>query len=281
MATYLDPMTYPVTFDPPSAIANGALHVSAITNCVLSLLGSAYIVFCTFFLMGEAVMTVVMALSLFMAVQFDWPLYYGQYDWILISLTLGVPALGVLLFNALDGLGPDLYFCFFNTSNQNGVDILGAIGIFCLACFILPCFLYTLIFKKVYAVRSHTASAVGNIAKANNPAAAASSSPVSGGGGGLADRVQRAVIIKTSRYVAIIVATFVPMAVYGIMVGVAKTERYGGIFFLVSTVNAGGSVNTVAFLYQRHLARRELARKGSTSSQTPAREARSSVASTV
>ncbi|KAI9313995.1 hypothetical protein DFJ73DRAFT_968186 [Zopfochytrium polystomum] len=192
------------------------------------------------FLTAEGVMTILMALSVFMAIQFGWPLVYGRNDWILLCVTLGMPCLTVIIAFAFDAVGPDLYFCFLDTSRENGIIMAGTIGVIATTCLILPIVLYLFVLRKLKVIGTRSSS---------------KTSAYNRFGDVLADRVQRSVVIKTSRYVAIILITYIPSAMYGLMIGIFRAEPYAAMFIVVTLVNAGGTVNTIAYLYQRRLTR--------------------------
>ncbi|KAI9359546.1 hypothetical protein DFJ73DRAFT_106368 [Zopfochytrium polystomum] len=205
-------------------------------------------------------MTVLMALSLFAAIQFEWPLAFGSFDWALWALTLGIPLIGVVISSALDAFGPDLYFCLLDTSSETPIRILAFMGSVATFCLILPVILYLLILKKVRDVRSEAAKMR---ARSNNDLHV-----------GTEDKVKKAVIVKTARYVSIILATFAPTAMFCATAGIFRSEDFGFVLALICFINAGGAINCIAFLHQRHLERTSSTRKASnkTSNKTSTSE---------
>ncbi|KAI9359182.1 hypothetical protein DFJ73DRAFT_817288 [Zopfochytrium polystomum] len=213
-------------------------------------------------LSAEGVMAVSMSLSMFAALSLGWPIAFGSGDWILLTVTFGVPAILVTTAVKLDALGGDLYFCFFDTTSPNGIGFLAFVGVSATTFVIVPILLYLLVIKQVRRVRTRSKAAM------REDAGNASENP--GGRGILADHVQRSVLIKTCRYTATILVTFVPAAVFGLSVGLQRSEQYAMVFWVVCTVNAGGCVNAIAFIWQRHLSQWDASSESQSSSAVTA-----------
>ncbi|KAJ3345071.1 hypothetical protein HDU83_004438 [Entophlyctis luteolus] len=118
------------------------------------------------FLLGELTLVNITALSIFATVYLQWPMEYGAYDWMIWIAVFGLPACYIIIgsesweilvpktrrkkrtqlmqfsTDSFDVFGPDVWFCFIDTTSEAGIVAWWLTAIPALMCIIIPTIWY-------------------------------------------------------------------------------------------------------------------------------------------